>query len=62
MKRKKELQDQINAENKILRQGANERQIIEATDAKEAEDKAKEAQPRLRKQQRKLRPRGRRCS
>jgi hypothetical protein len=43
MKRKKELQDQINAENKILRQGANERQIIEATDAKEAEDKAKEA-------------------
>jgi hypothetical protein len=43
MKRKKELQDQINAENKILRQGANERKIIEATDAKEAEDKAKEA-------------------
>ncbi len=43
MKRKKELQDQINAENKILRQGANERQIIEATDAKEAEDKAREA-------------------
>lgn len=43
MKRKKELQKQINDENKILRQGANERKLIEAQDKKEEEDKAKEA-------------------
>jgi len=41
--RKKELQKQINDENKILRQGANERKLIEAQDKKEEEDKAKEA-------------------
>lgn len=42
IKRKKELQKQINDENKILRQGANERKIIEAQDQQEANDKAKE--------------------